>query len=177
MPPQKNRPQYHLGGPTALFRCSSCRSMSTLAITFWCKIYILYFINKKRIHVDVMSMENVHFDVMSREILSMLTLYQRSRSMSTLCQGYAKEVGPCRYYVKGMSSPCRRKLPLFDVKHIFYNLLIKRESMLALCQWSLNMLTLFQGKYCACWLDVKGVGPCQCYFKGDIVHVDVMSRE
>ena len=23
MPPQKNRPQYHLGGPTALFRCSS----------------------------------------------------------------------------------------------------------------------------------------------------------
>ena len=51
-------------------------------------MYILYFINKMRIHVDVMSMEYVHVYVMSREILSMLTLFQGSRSILTLCQGY-----------------------------------------------------------------------------------------
>ena len=94
-------------------------------------------------HVDIMSreilsMEYAHIDVMSREILSMLTLCQGSRSMSTLCKGYVKGRGPCR-----------RKLPLFDVKHIFYISLIKYKiSMSTLCQWSMPMLTLCQGRYC-----------------------------
>ena len=56
--------------------CQGKRSMLTLVTTFWCKTYILYFINKKWIHVDVMS----------REILSMLKLNQGSRSMSTQLQ-------------------------------------------------------------------------------------------
>ena len=86
--------------------------------------------------------------------------------MSTLCQGY----------VEG-SGPCRRWLPLFDVKHIFYILLIKSESMSTLCQWSMSMLTLCQGRNV--YDDgryVKGVGPCLRYANGmsrEKVHVDV----
>ena len=63
--------------------CQGRRSMLTLVISFWCKTYILDFIDKKRIHVEVMS----------REILSMSTLCQGSRSMLTLCQGYVKGGG------------------------------------------------------------------------------------
>ena len=60
--------------------CQGRRSMSTLVITFWCKTYILYFINKKWIHVDVMSMEYcpcwryVKGDIVHVEVMSMLTL-------------------------------------------------------------------------------------------------------
>ena len=61
--------------------------------------------------------------------------------MLMLCQG---RYCPCRQYVKG-------------VKHIFYILLIKSESMSTLCQ----------GRYCSC----------RHYVKGDIVNVEVMSRE
>ena len=57
--------------------------------------------------------------------------------MSTLCQEYAKGGGPCRCW-----------LPLFDVKHIFYILLTNNESMSMLFQWSMSMLTLYQGTYC-----------------------------
>ena len=69
--------------------------------------------------------------------------------MSTLCQGNRSMLTLCQGYVKG-GGPCRRWLPLFDVQNIFYNLLIKSESMSTLCQ----------GRYCPCRHYVKGVGPC-----------------
>ena len=66
---------------------------------------------------------------------------------------------------------------IFDVKHIFYILLTNNESMSMLFQWSMSMLTLYQGTYCPFRHYVKEVGPCRRYFKVDIVHVDLMSRE
>ena len=69
--------------------CQGRRSMSTLVATFLCKTYILYFINKMRIHVDgYVNGVCPCLRIMSREILSMLTLFQGSRSIWTLCQGY-----------------------------------------------------------------------------------------
>ena len=91
-------------------------------------------------------MEYVYVDVMSREIIvSMLKLCPGSMSMLTLCQRFVKGGGPCRHW-----------LPLFCVKHIFYILSIKCESMSTVMSMEyvhvyvmsreiLSMLTLFQG--------------------------------
>ena len=120
--------------------CQGSRSMSTLCQGYvkgggpcrhWLPIFdvkhIFYILLRKSESMSMLCQWRiVHVDVMSREIFSMLTLCQRSRSMSTLCQGYVKGGGPCR-----------RWLPLFDVKHISYILLIKSESMSTLCQWSI----------------------------------------
>ena len=113
----------------------------------------------------------------------------KSESMSTLCQWSIVHVDHVKgdiVHVEVMSRvcqgrkevQCRRWLPLFDVKHIFYILLIKSESMSTLCQWSivhvdvmsreiLSMSTIFQGSktYFLYFINKKRI------------HVDVMSRE
>ena len=93
--------------------CQGQRSMSTLVTTFWCKTYILYLINNKRIHVDVMSMLYCPCWSYVMGVLFMLTLCQ---GRYCPCLSYVKGVGPCRRYIKGD----RRFLILTD---IYYNMI------------------------------------------------------
>ena len=125
--------------------CQGRRSMLMLITIFWCKTYIYILLIKTESKST------------SRDISSMLPLCQGSRSMLMLCQGR-----------KAMST----LVTTFECKHIFFILLINRESMSTLCQWSMSMLTLCQGRYCLNWRYVNAVCSCQRYVQGDNVHVD-----
>ena len=68
--PQKSRPQYHLGGPTALFRCSSYCKHASLTVnsapptvnTPWDPLYTADFI-KKVLSVYTHSITNIYLSL------------------------------------------------------------------------------------------------------------------
>ena len=64
---------------------------------------------------------------------------------------------------------------MYIIYHII--VLIKNEPMSTLCQLSISMLTLCQGRYCPSRHYVKEAGPCRRYVKGDpMTEVDVMEE-